>query len=170
MGLRLQNRQVQRFLKEFIGENAVLVLRACDTGCTDEQIMKETKLKLSTIRSTLNQLHYMGLIAYDREKNPNTNWYTYTWFARKDQIRDVVKDKWQTKLEELQKSIEYESSYVFFGCGNGCDKLPFELAAEYDFTCPDCGGPLQEVDNKKRVKELKGEMAELTDLMDKIGA
>jgi len=168
MAITLRNRQVRKILEDIVGKNGVEVLRACEEPCTDDIIAQQTGFKLSTIRSLLNQLHYAGLIAYDREKNPQTNWYTYTWFTRTDKIAEVLQKNLGQKLEEIQNKLDYESSYVFFECDSQCEKLPFELAAEYDFKCPECGTELHNVDNKARVKAVLQEIKELEELMDKL--
>ena len=168
MALKLSNRQVKKFLEDIVGKSGVEVLEACEAPCTDDIIAKQTGLKLNSIRSLLNQLHYAGLIAYDREKNPETNWYTYTWFAKTDKIAEIIQEKWRHRLEELQNKLDYESNYVFFECAGKCEKLPFELATEYDFKCPECGSELRNVDNKARVKEVVEEIKELEDLIQKL--
>ena len=170
MKVKLTNRQVNKFLEEIVGRDAVLVLKACDLkkGTTDEGIAKKTKFTLPKIRSLLNQLHYRGLIRYDREKNIETNWYTYTWFANMETITEVVSGRWESKLEELQKQLDYESKYIFYSCGNGCAKLPFELATEYDFNCPDCGKGLDVTDNKVAVREALQEIKEVRALMKQL--
>ncbi len=170
--VKLTNRQVRKFLEGIIGANAVNVVRACDfkKGVTDEVIVQKTELKLSSVRNLLNQLHGYGLIRYEREKDANTNWYTYTWFAKMDKIGDVVRSKWQGRLTDLEQEFDFESNHVFYKCTQGCQKLAFELAAEYDFKCPDCGNELENIDNKERIQELMGEMKDLNDLVKKIGA
>jgi len=67
-----------------------------------------------------------------------------------------------------EKELDYESNYIFYSCGNGCGKLPFELASEYDFKCPDCGNELQNMDNKARVRELVGEIKEVKSMMKQL--
>lgn len=170
MAVSLTNRQVNKLLEEIVGHDGVLVLKACDLkkGITDEGIQKKTKLSLPKIRSQLNQLHYRGLIRYHREKNQDTNWYTYTWFTNKDKINEVISSEWGNYLEKLEKQMDYESNYIFYSCGNGCAKLPFELASEYDFKCPDCGTELTNVDNKVKVKELVKEIKEVKSLMKQL--
>jgi len=49
-------------------------------------------------------------------------------------------------MEKLQKKLKYEQNYTFFKCSNGCEKLPFELACEYNFKCPECGNAMESVD------------------------
>lgn len=164
----LSKKQIKKFVVDIVGEEGLLVLDACKKGCTDEQIMKKTKLKLSNIRSLLNRLHYMGVINYSREKDENTHWYTYTWFLKEDRVMELLKERWGERIEELGKKLEYETSYVFFVCDKGCEKLPFELAAEYEFKCPECGGELKSVDNRGTITLIKGELDEIKALLEKL--
>lgn len=170
MAVPLTNRQVNKLLEEIVGRDGVLVLKACDLkkGILDEGIAKKTDLKLSIIRSQLNQLHYRGLISYHREKNQETNWYTYTWFTNRDKVNEVISREWGNYMAKLEKQLDYESNYIFYSCGNNCEKLPFELASEYDFNCPECGKELTNIDNKGKVKELVKEIKEVKSLMKKL--
>ena len=170
VAIPLTNRQVNKLLQEIVGKDGVLVLKACDLkrGITDEGIAKKTGLKLSTIRSQLNQLHYRGLIRYHREKNQETNWYTYTWFTNADKVNEVIAGEWGNYMAKLENQLDYESNYIFYNCGNGCDKLPFELASEYDFKCPECGNELKNINNKAKVKELVKEIKEVKSLVKKL--
>jgi len=166
----LSNRQVNKLLEEIVGHDGVLVLKACDLkkGITDEGIAKKTKLKIPTIRSQLNQLHYRGLIRYHRQKNADTNWYTYTWFTNRDKVNEVITREWSGYMSKLESQLDYESNYIFYKCENGCSKLPFELASEYDFKCPDCGTELRNVNNKTKVRELVKEIKEVKVLMKQL--
>ena len=51
--------------------------------------------------------------------------------------------------------MAFEGTHAFFSAGKGMQEYPFEIAAEYDFKCPETGKPLKAMDNKRRVKELK---------------
>jgi len=170
--VRLHYTQVRKILKGLIGENGVKVLEVCrKSEVTDEQIMNKTGLQLNVIRSVLNQLHYQGLIGYNREKDVKTNWYTYTWFAREGKIKQLIAENWEDRLRELEEKLDRESNYVFFECPDKCEeKIPFEIAAEYDFKCSVCGKELKHVDNKQVIKETITEIKQLKSLMKKIDA
>ncbi len=155
MPVRLSDSDVEEMLKEVIGQNAYLILKACEVGRTDEQISKITKLDLQTIRSLLNQLHTVGLITYTREKDEEHNWFKYTWYARKEMIVDVLKHAIEEDIKDIQNKLDFETSYMFFACKKGCTRVPFEVAVEYDFICPECGGELDRYDNSKEIRKLK---------------
>jgi transcription initiation factor TFIIE subunit alpha len=164
----LSPKQMRKFLVDIVGEEGVQILDVCKKGCTDEEICKRTGFKLSNIRSVLNQLHYIGVIKYSREKDEATHWYTYTWFLKKDKISELLKERWEEELKVLEGKVTYEENYVFFACNNGCERLPFELAAEYDFKCPECGKELKEFDNGERIKDLKKELKDIRGLLKKL--
>jgi len=136
-------------------------------GRTDEEIKKEIDIDdVNKIRSVLNRLHYLGIIGYDREKAEKSNWYTYTWFLREERLKELLKDKYEERLEDLEKDLEMTQNYVFFKCENGCEKHPFEIAFEYDFECPDCGGKMDKADENNE-EEIKKEIEEIKDLLGK---
>jgi transcription initiation factor TFIIE subunit alpha len=130
MKLRMDNPLVAAFITTNAGDAAfavVTTLDGKDKGLTDEQITKKTKTDVNEVRAILNKLHYLGIIAYSKEKAKESNWYNYTWFLKKDRISELLTDRYKDELEKLEKKLTYEQNYTFFKCTNGCDKLPFEL-------------------------------------------
>ncbi len=154
--IRLKDELVRDFIENSYGKEAYSILLALDKGGkTDEQISKKVKLKVNEIRSYLNQLNYAGIIYYTKEKSPTSNWYTYTWFVKKERIGELIKERYKEDLEDLKKKLDYENSYTFFKCVKGCTKLPFELAFEYDFKCPECGSEMKSYNNSRDKKKLE---------------
>lgn len=166
--MSLVKRQSRKLVTEIVGVKGIKVLESIGSSeVTDEKIQTKTGFELNVIRSLLNQLHYIGLIDYNREKDKKTNWYTYTWFVNKEKIEGLVHASLRKRLVELEESLDEESNYVFFRCVNGCEKLPFELAAEYDFKCPECGSNMEHVDNKKVIKGVIDEIKEVRKSLEK---
>jgi transcription initiation factor TFIIE subunit alpha len=147
--LKLKDPLVEEFVTGAAGDNANRIVRVLDKGLTDEQISRKTKLRVNDIRAVLNKLHYLGVIIYNKEKAKDSNWYTYTWYLKKERITELMAEKYQEELEKLQEKLSFEQNYVFFKCANGCEKLPFELAYEYDFKCPECGKEMEQLNDKK---------------------
>ena len=162
MSVNLNDPLVKEFISNSAGEGAYRIVKSLDRGKTDEQIARSTKLQVNDIRAALNRLHYLGIILYTKVKSKSSNWYTYTWFVKKERIDELLKDRYKDELDKLQQRLAFEQTYTFFKCGNGCDKLAFEVAFEYNFKCPECGNAMESMDanthrreTDKRIKQLK---------------
>ena len=95
------------------------------------------------------------LIIYTKEKATDSNWYTYTWFLKPERITELMREKLEEEHTKINEKMAMEQSYVFFKCANGCDKLPFELAFEYDFKCPECGNAMRQRDSKRELAVME---------------
>jgi len=149
--------------KEFItkvgGDYAYNLIKICEkkgNKITDEEIGKRLKnLKITEIRTMLNRLHYRGIAQYQKTRNNKTGWYSYTWDIKTHRIAELILEEQAQEISRLERTLEFEKNYVFFGCKLFCEAVPFEIAAEYNFLCPRCGKKMSTVDNKKRLKNIK---------------
>ncbi len=157
---------VKEFITELFGKKACKVIGALNRGKEDVEIAKETKIDVSEIRSILNQLHYHGIVTYTKEKTA-PYWYTYTWYLREERLKELIKEKMKEDLEELERQLEYEKNYTFFKCPNGCEKLPFEIAFEYDFRCPECNQIMEQIDNSKDIKALERKIRRIKNKLER---
>ena len=153
--VKLNDPLVKEFVLKTTGENAYKIMLALDKGKTDEQISRRTKLKVNDIRAELNKLHYMGIIHYTKEKAKDSNWYTYTWFVKKERVKELLGERYKEELRVLEDKLGFEQTYTFFKCDNGCEKLPFELAFEYDFKCPECGERMESIETEKEKNKIE---------------
>ncbi len=165
---------VTDYLRIIAGKYAPKVVEVFEKkkkAITDEEIVKQFKkeaLKITEIRTILNQLHYRGIVCYQKSKNKKTGWYSYTWEIQPERIAEQIIEKKTEEINKLRKKIELESNYTMFSCKNKCNTYPFEIAAEYYFNCPQCGKPLeainQEKEKKKTIKEIKKIEKELEEI------
>ena len=149
---------VQDFLKGLGGEDALnlveIVLKK--KNVTDEQIGKKMKhLKITEIRALLNRLHFHGIATYQKTRDAKSGWYSYTWNVKSARIAELILDGHAEKISQLEQKLNYEKEHEFFSCKKGCDNFAFEIAAEYHFKCPVCGGNMDLIDNEKRVRNIK---------------
>ncbi|MBI2598442.1 MAG: hypothetical protein HYW50_04565 [Candidatus Diapherotrites archaeon] len=155
----------QQFLNSVGGLCATELVKICEKKSrplTDEEIEKHLKIKLTEIRTILNRLHYRGIAMYHKKRNNKTGWYSYTWSINIKRIAELILEQQMEAMAKLEKKAEFESTYSFFMCKKKCSNFPFELAAEYNFNCPECGNTLETIDNKKRLKTIKKEKEELS--------
>jgi len=166
MKLRLTAPLVKEFIIAQAGEDAHKVIRCLGTGVTDEQISKKTGLRVNDIRAILNRLHYIGVIVYSKEKAKRSNWYTYTWFLKKARITELLGERYKEELGTLKEKLDMEQNYVFFKCSDGCERLPFELAFEYDFKCPECGNTMDQLNNNKEKTEIRKKIKDIIEFLN----
>lgn len=155
---------VQEFLENVGGEAAIGVATIYEKKgrhVTDEEIAKKMKLKVTEIRTVLNRLHYRGIACYKKTKNKRNGWYNYTWEIKKKRIVELVVEKQQENIEKLEAKQDFGKNYAFFSCKGSCSIVPFEIAAEYQFKCPECGTTMGAFDYEKKLKEINGQIDDL---------
>ncbi|MBI4214549.1 hypothetical protein HY546_01005 [archaeon] len=168
MKLTLSSPLVREFVQKSAGDNALRIIRCLDKGLTDDQIAKRTRLEVNEIRAVLNRLHYLGVIIYSKEKSSKSNWYTYTWFLNDARIKELLHGQLREEHEKLREKLSMEEAYVFFKCLNGCEKIPFELAFEYDFKCPGCGNSMAQQNNSHERKSIERRIGELEKVLTRL--
>lgn len=165
MDIDMNSSLVKEFIENKAGPKAYPIVKSLDDGVTDQEIKEEISLDdINQIRSILNRLHYLGIIRYDKEKAEDSNWYTYTWFLREERIKELLEEEYEEELRELEKKLDMRETHVFFRCENKCEPLPFEVAYEYDFQCPECEGKMTKADEDD-IKEIKERVEEIKSLL-----
>lgn len=137
-------------------ENSVTIIKSMLEGkTTDEEIAEETEIRLNIVRRILYKLYDAGIASYKRSKDPETQWYTYTWKFEEDKISEIIEKKFKKFSSDINKSLEYEEENMFFVCVNNGHRYNFEEASENNFTCGECGAALEYQDNSAIITELR---------------
>ncbi|MCL2687567.1 MAG: transcription factor E [Methanobrevibacter sp.] len=139
-------------------ENIPIVKSLIDGTNTDEDIAEETDIKLNVVRKILYRLYDSGLASYKRSKDPETQWYTYSWKFDKDGINDQIKGKAAGMISSLEQQLEIEENNMFFECQDcpkGYSRHTFDKSSEVGFTCPRCGGRLIAEDNQPIIDKIR---------------
>ena len=135
--------------------NLPIVEALIDGVETDEEIANKTGIKLNIVRKILYRLYDMGLASYKRSKDPETQWFTYTWKFEKDEvINRIIKDS-ENYLKMLNDELEREENNMFFICPQGHVRLDFDDASDYEFLCPVCSEELEFQDNSDNIEQIK---------------
>ncbi|MBQ8017945.1 MAG: transcription factor E [Methanobrevibacter sp.] len=135
--------------------NLPIVQALIDGVETDEEIANKTEIKLNIVRKILYKLYDLGLASYKRSKDPETQWFTYTWkFEKEEVINRIIKDS-EDYLKMLNDELEREENNMFFLCPQGHVRLDFDDASDYEFLCPVCGDELEFQDNAVNIKQIK---------------
>lgn len=128
---------------------------------TDESISKKLDKKVTEIRAGLNKLHFRGIACYSKSRNKNTGWYNYTWEINKERLAELILEKQEEEITKLSKKQSIEQDYHHFDCNECSERLPFEIATEYNFICPVCGGMLDSTNNPQKQKKIKSKISKI---------
>ncbi len=138
------------------GESSVPIIECIINGKTfDEEIAEETEIRLNTVRKILYKLHDAGVANYKRSRDPETNWYIYSWKFDQEKISEIISKKFEKYSEDIEKSLEYEEGNMFFVCKSNGHRYMFDEASENNFVCPECQNTLEFQDNATIIQELK---------------
>jgi len=148
---------VKDFLDTVGGEDAITLVKICERkrkDFTDEIVSKQMNMKVTEIRAILNRLHYRGIACYQKSRNQKTGWYNYTWAIKKSRIAELINEQQKENLAKLEEKRNLEADYNLFDCNNCNERLPFEVAAEYSFICPTCGGVMDSANNPDKTRQI----------------
>jgi transcription factor E len=137
---------IRELLVDVGGENAIAIIRNFEKSTSDEDIAKNLKIKISDVRASLNKLNNEGFVLYNRYKDSETGWYSYSWYL--DKIRMERWAEGHTKKFEGANHGSNEEFYVCPFCGVSTI-LGFEAATDKGFKCDICNKPLEFLDEEK---------------------
>ena len=86
--------------------NLPIVQALIDGVETDEAIAEKTEIKLNIVRKILYKLYDMGLATYKRSKDPETQWFTYSWKFEEQEVINHIKSDSEEYLKMLNKKIQ----------------------------------------------------------------
>ena len=137
-------------------ESNLPIVEALNDGVeTDEEIANKTGIKLNIVRKILYRLYDMGLASYKRSKDPETQWFTYSWKFEKEEIINRIKKDSERYLKMLNEELYREENNMFFVCPQGHVRLDFDESSDYEFICPACGEELEFQDNTETIEQIK---------------
>lgn len=149
---------VSEFLETLGGKELVEMVKICEKkrkAFNDEDISKKMGIKVTEVRAMLNKLHYRGIAAYQKSRNQKTGWFNYSWELKKDRLAEIIINQQREALNKLNEKKNLEGDYNFFDCDSCTERLPFEVATEYNFICPNCGGVMNSSNSSKKQKEVE---------------
>ena len=132
---------------------------------TDEEISEKINCKLNIVRKILYKLYDMRLASYKRDKDKETQWYTYDWRFNENEYKKLEFNLASSELERLNAELEYEENNMFFVCPNGHYRLDFEDASTVEFLCPECDLDLEFEDNQEKIDRKKEEIRAIEEII-----
>ena len=132
---------------------------------TDEVISEKINCKLNIVRKILYKLYDMRLASYKRDKDKETQWYTYDWRFNENEYKKLEFNLASSELERLNAELEYEENNMFFVCPFGHYRLDFEDASTVEFLCPECDVDLEFEDNQEKIDKKKEEIRAIEEII-----
>lgn len=157
----LSSQTIRDLLIEEIGEESLEIIANFKNGATDEYLAEKTGLKVTVVRAVLNKLNFHGIVSYDRKRDVEAGWYTYTWKLDPKRIVSFAISKLLERKRRLEREIEELSQGQWYVCENECVRMGFNEAMNNKFSCPVCGTLLMPEDPSERIEKLRGEIEEI---------
>lgn len=158
-----ENRDIVSFLEEVVGEEGIAVVKELlERGeASDDEISEKLKIRINVVRRILYKLYEHRLVSYTRTRDKEIGWYTYIWKLDLSKIMMVIRKRKKKALEDLMRKLNYEKNNIFFRCRIDNLKIPYDIASERGFRCPQCEGELVFVDNSEIIRKLEEEIKRL---------
>jgi transcription initiation factor TFIIE subunit alpha len=159
---------VQELLNNIVKDEENLKIVECLLNGTDkdEEIAEKTDIKLNIVRKVLYKLYDAGLASYKRSKDPETQWYTYSWEFDSNEVSNQIESNSENMVKNLEKLLEFEENNMFFVCPEGHSRFDFDEAADKGFICPECGDEVKFENNKEIIKRIKEEIVSCKETYD----
>jgi len=158
----LEDPVIQKYLHELVGPTGMPVAAAPPDGeVTDEELAEELGLELNDVRRALFILYENDLASYRRVRDEDSGWLTYLWTFEYDNIPENLQEELHRLLEGLEERRDYERDHQFYLCEVDSIRFEFEEAMEFGFECPECGSPLESMENSRLLESMEGRIEEL---------
>lgn len=148
-------------IKNTVEKTIIPIIQSLIDGVeTDEEIAEKTGIKLNIVRKVLYKLYDLKIANYKRSKNPETQWFTYSWkFDEEELINKIIRDC-EEKKSNLNATLEEERNNIFFVCPLGHVRYNFDEASDEDFFCP-CGEEVEFQDNAPIIENIEGQIKQI---------
>ena len=112
-------------IRETVEETIIPIINALDEGIeTDEEIAEKTGIKLNIVRKILYKLYDLKIANYKRSKDPETQWFTYSWKFDKEELINQINKQFHFmknfKIRHIWRiaGINQHFKPCFNQCGN----------------------------------------------------
>jgi transcription initiation factor TFIIE subunit alpha len=160
----LEDPVIQKYLHELVGPKGMPVAAAPPDGeVTDEELAERLGLELNDVRRALFILYENDLATYRRLRDEDSGWLTYLWTFEYDNIPGNLEEEMQRLLEALDDRRDYELTHEFYLCEVCSIRFEFGEAMDLGFECPECGSPLEGMENEHLVAAMDDRIEALRD-------
>jgi transcription initiation factor TFIIE subunit alpha len=153
---------IQKYLHELVGPKGMPVAAAPAEGeVTDEELAEELGLELNDVRRALFILYENDLASYRRVRDEDSGWLTYLWTFEYDNIPQNLAEEMERLMVALDRREAYERENEFYLCEVCSLRFEFGEAMDFGFECPECGSPLEAMENDRLLEAMQERLREL---------
>lgn len=165
----LMDKTTSLFLEQIAGPLAPEIIKMYNSekNYSPEEISEKLKKKITTIRSTLNSLHFRGIACYKKVRNAQ-NMFDFYWEIKFKKIIELVMESEIDNIKKLEETLNQQEGRDYFYCPKKCIEVPFEVAAAYNFKCPNCNKNLEMRDSKSLTSALKKKKTTISKNIEKL--
>lgn len=164
----LENPTIFELLNQIAGEHGYVVAKTIfSEELTDDEIAKRTGIRLNLVRRILYDLYDNRVVSYRRVRDESSGWYIYYWKVEPERALAYVNTNRTLLLQKLEEQLEREKNAIYFTCGDGCQKMTLDEAADNDFKCIKCKGKLEPYDNSAVITSLERKVQALREQITK---
>jgi transcription initiation factor TFIIE subunit alpha len=155
------------YIRERVGEEGLPVAQLIKEkqpvqGVDILEIMSDQKA--SAVRKILYKLEDARVAEYMKDTD-KTGWETFVWRLTLNEVKYQINKERHKMLKDFEHLLELEKENSFYQCENGHERVIFEDGLALEFRCPECGQPLNFVENEDRVGELENVIEKLKSLV-----
>ena len=160
----LEDPVIQKYLHELVGPTGMPVAAAPPEGeVTDEELAQSLNLELNDVRRALFILYENDLASYRRLRDEDSGWLTYLWTFQYQNIPENLEEEMYRLLDALEEREEYERLHEFYLCEVCSIRFEFGEAMDFGFECPECGSPLDDMENEQLIAAMEERTESLRD-------
>jgi len=165
----LMDKTTSLFLEQIAGPLAPEIIKMYNSekNYSPEEISEKLKKKITTIRSTLNSLHFRGIACYKKVRNAQ-NMFDFYWEIKFKKIIELVMESEIDNIKKIEETLNQQEGRDYFYCPKKCIEVPFEVAAAYNFKCPNCNKNLEMRDSKSLTSALKKKKTTISKNIEKL--
>jgi transcription initiation factor TFIIE subunit alpha len=152
----LEDPVIQKYLHELVGPKGMPVAAAPPDGeVTDEELAEELDMELNDVRRALFILYENDLATYRRLRDEDSGWLTYLWTFQYDNIPENLQEEMYRLHDVLVQRRDYEQEHEFYLCEICSIRFEFGEAMDFGFECPECGSPVESMDNDRLIQAME---------------
>ena len=170
--MQLSPQDVEIVVAELAGQDVVPLLKALrnKSNVSEFSLATQIRKEINVTRNMLYRLYDHNLVSFTRKKDKKKGWYIYYWTFNVNRVEHLLHELHKKKLERLTERLNREKNSTFFICPNGCIRLVFDQAADFNYKCPECGTLLQQEDNAQKVADIEKEITVLATTLEETTA